>query len=46
MRLPRMVVYAGLLVAFAMGQVLLWNEKRSERPKKMADDSIGSEKLA
>lgn len=46
MRIPRTLVHAGLIVAFVMGQVIVWNDKRMDRSEKLSSKSIGSEKLA
>lgn len=47
MRLPKTLVHAGLIVAFVMGQVIVWNDKRMDgRSEKLSSESLGGEKLA
>ena len=45
MRLPKVLVYASLIVAFVMGQLLVWNDKRVVRSQKLSAKPLG-EKLA
>ncbi len=46
MRLPRTLVYAGLVCALVIGQIILWIDKRADNPQKRSEKSIGNEKLA
>ena len=46
MRLPKTLVYAGLIIAFVIGQILIWNDKRVNRSRLLSAESMGSEKLA
>lgn len=46
MRLPKSLVHVGLIVAFFLGQLLIWNDRRVERSGKHTEKIIGSEKLA
>jgi len=46
MRLPKSLVYSGLLVACVIGKLLLWNDQRLEKSSKQIDKPFGGEKLA
>lgn len=46
MRLPKSLVYSGLLVAYVIGKLLLWNDHRLEKSSKLVNKPFGGEKLA
>ena len=46
MRLPKSLVYAGLVVAYVIGKFLIWNDRRVEKSSKPIEKPLGGEKLA
>lgn len=52
MRLPKLVVLAGLVFAFALGHLMVWGEKLKSSYSSRAmhrdrlDDNVASERLA